>query len=70
MTIKSLRKKIARRQKLLYILLIFLKRTNPLVVSLSQNLDKFIVKEQKYLSRKRNLKQSQNPQVTKLKKVS
>lgn len=70
MTIKSLRKKIVRRQKLLYILLIFLKRTNPLVVSLSQNLDKFIVKEQKYLSRKRNLKQSQNPQVTKLKKAS
>ena len=70
MTIKILRKKIAIRQKLLYILLIFLKRTNPLVVSLSQNLDKFIVKEQKYLSRKRNLKQSQNPQVTKLKKVS
>lgn len=70
MTIRSLRKKIARRQKLLYILLIFLKRTNPLVVSLSQNLDKFIVKEQKYLIKKRHLKQSQNPQVTNLKKAS
>ena len=45
MTIKNLRRKIARRKKLLCILLIFFKRTNPLVVSLSQNLDKFIVKE-------------------------
>ncbi|MFR5264334.1 hypothetical protein [Clostridium sp.] len=70
MTIKNLRRKIARRKKLLCILLIFFKRTNPLVVSLSQNLDKFIVKEQKYLSKKRHLKHSQNSQFTNLKKVS
>lgn len=43
---KELHKKIKNRKNLLNFLLIFMKRTNPLVVLISQNLDDFIQKEQ------------------------
>lgn len=43
---KELHKKIKIRKNLLNFLLIFMKRTNPLVVFISQNLDEFIQKEQ------------------------
>lgn len=43
---KELHKKIKNRKNLLNFLLIFMKRTNPLVVFISQNLDEFIQKEQ------------------------
>ena len=46
MNCKKLNNKITHRKALLNILLLFLKRTNPLVVLVSQNLDYFIQYEQ------------------------
>ncbi|MGL4761305.1 MAG: hypothetical protein ACRCWG_07565 [Sarcina sp.] len=45
---KTLHKKINKRKHLLNFLLIFFKRSNPLIISLSQNLDYFIQKEQNF----------------------
>lgn len=46
MNCKKLNNKIRHRKALLNILLLFLKRTNPIVVIVSQNLDYFIQYEQ------------------------
>lgn len=70
MTIKDLRKKINRRKRLLNFLLLFFKGTNPLIVNLSQNLDKFIVMEQKFLAKKRFVKKSTAIDKSPLKKAS
>lgn len=43
---KTLQKKIRTRKYVLNFLLIFMKRNNPLIINLSQNLDYFIQKEQ------------------------
>ncbi|GFP75033.1 hypothetical protein [Clostridium fungisolvens] len=47
-----LEKKIIRRKILLNFILNFLSPTNILVIKLSENLDKLIVKQQKYLLKK------------------
>lgn len=60
MTRKELKRKITRRKKALNFLLLFFKRTNPLIVALSQNLDYYIVKEQKILCKRTKTKTSQN----------
>lgn len=49
MKLKKLKKKIERRKKLINLLLLFLPPTNKLMVHLSQDLDTYIVKYQKYL---------------------
>lgn len=46
MSRKEIQKKIKFRKKALNFLLTFMRRTNPLVVLVSQNLDYFIQKEQ------------------------
>ncbi|GKU25576.1 hypothetical protein CFOLD11_24020 [Clostridium folliculivorans] len=48
----KLEKKIIRRKFLLNFVLNFLSPTNILVIKLSENLDKLIVKQQKYLLKK------------------
>ncbi|MGL5615817.1 MAG: hypothetical protein ACRDD2_06225 [Sarcina sp.] len=60
MTRKELKRKITRRKRTLNFLLLFFKRTNPLIVSLSQNLDYYIVKEQEILCKRAKTKASKN----------
>ena len=57
MSRKEIQKKIKSRKKVLNMLLTFMKRTNPIVVLMSQNLDKFIQKEQ-YIIYKAQIKQN------------
>ena len=59
MSRKEIQKKIKSRKKVLNILLTFMKRTNPIVVLMSQNLDKFILKEQ-YIIYKAQIREDQS----------
>ena len=59
MSRKEIQKKIKSRKKVLNILLTFMKRTNPIVVLMSQNLDKFILKEQ-YIIYKAQIRKDQS----------
>lgn len=68
MTRKDLKRKIKRKKLILNFFLLFLRRTNPLIVNLSQDLDKFIVKEQKYLISKSKILKDKNKKT--LKKVA
>lgn len=56
MSRKELHKKIKNRKNLLNFLLLFMKRTNPLIVLLSQNLDDFIQQEQLLIYKKQKIK--------------
>ncbi|WP_297438544.1 Spo0E family sporulation regulatory protein-aspartic acid phosphatase [uncultured Clostridium sp.] len=59
MSRKEIQKKIKSRKKVLNMLLTFMKRTNPIVVLMSQNLDKFILKEQ-YIIYKAQIRKDQS----------
>lgn len=61
----TLHKKIRRRKNLLNFLLVFMRRSNPLIISLSQNLDYFIQKEQS-LRYKKHTEQSSRTRNTKI----
>lgn len=55
---KTLQKKIRTRKYILNFLLTFMKRNNPLIINLSQNLDYFIQKEQSLRYKKYSQKTS------------